>query len=128
MFLPFFCNFGAKGASMTIHLYRTIQPAVLMMFTALLTGCTALAPMPESSLWPPVEPFHTGYLKVSPIHELYFEESGNPDGKPVIVLHGGPGGSSRPAMRQFFNPKTFRIILFDQRGAGKSQPYYRNGF
>ena len=72
--------------------------------------------------YPPIKPYNTGFLKVSPVHELYFEESGNPKGKPVVFLHGGPGGGTDAKMRQFFNPKKYRIVLFDQRGAGKSKP------
>jgi proline iminopeptidase len=75
------------------------------------------------NLWPEIEPFHTEYLKVSEIHEIYYELCGNPKGKPVFVLHGGPGGSCSPYMRQFFNPEKFHVILHDQRGAGKSKPY-----
>jgi len=70
-----------------------------------------------------VEPFHVSTLKVSPTHELYYEESGNPKGKPVVFFHGGPGGGVAPMNRQFFDPQTYRIILFDQRGAGKSTPF-----
>jgi len=77
----------------------------------------------DSSLWPPIEPFEIGYLQVSDIHEIYFEASGNPNGKPVFVLHGGPGGRCRPEMRRFFNPDRFLIIMHDQRGAGRSKPY-----
>jgi proline iminopeptidase len=57
------------------------------------------------------------------VHDLYFEECGNPDGKPVVFLHGGPGGGSEPKQRRFFDPKRYRIILFDQRGCGKSTPH-----
>jgi proline iminopeptidase len=56
------------------------------------------------------------------VHEIYFEESGNPDGKPAVFLHGGPGGGTDPKMRTFFNPQVYRIVLFDQRGCGKSRP------
>ena len=73
--------------------------------------------------YPSIEPYHTAYLEVSDGHRLYYEQSGNPHGKPVVVLHGGPGGGSSPAMRQFFNPDTYRIVVFDQRGAGKSTPH-----
>jgi proline iminopeptidase len=73
-------------------------------------------------LYPPIEPFRTGFLRVSDVHEIYFEESGNPDGKPVVFLHGGPGGGTDPKMRTFFNPQVYRIVLFDQRGCGKSRP------
>jgi proline iminopeptidase len=74
-------------------------------------------------LYAPTEPFRTGFLPVSDVHEIYFEESGNPDGKPAVFLHGGPGGGTDPNMRTFFNPQVYRIILFDQRGCGKSRPH-----
>jgi proline iminopeptidase len=78
---------------------------------------------PVSWLYPSIEPYHTARLQVSPVHELYFEESGNPDGKAVVFLHGGPGGGSDPKQRRFFRPDKYRIICFDQRGCGKSTPY-----
>src|SRR5712672_3462914 len=74
-------------------------------------------------LYPPIEPFRTGFLRVSEVHELYFEESGNPDGKPAVFLHGGPGGGTDEKMRTFFDPAVYRIVLFDQRGCGKSRPH-----
>jgi proline iminopeptidase len=74
-------------------------------------------------LYPPIRPYRTGRLRVSALHELYFEESGNPRGKPVVFLHGGPGGGTDPKMRRFFNPRRYRIVLFDQRGCGKSTPH-----
>lgn len=74
-------------------------------------------------LYPEIEPFIRGKLRVSELHELYWEESGNPNGKPVIFLHGGPGGGTEPKHRRFFDPKHYRIILFDQRGCGRSTPY-----
>jgi proline iminopeptidase len=77
----------------------------------------------RSGLYPPLRPYRTGRLRVSPIHELYFEESGNPKGKPVVFLHGGPGGGTNPDMRRFFDPARYRIVLFDQRGCGKSRPH-----
>lgn len=86
--------------------------------------CIACAQKMEPvSLWPPVEPHETGYLRVSEIHSLYYEISGNPQGKPVFGLHGGPGGSCGPEMRRYFNPEVFRIVLHDQRGAGRSRPF-----
>ncbi|MEO1589946.1 MAG: prolyl aminopeptidase [Cyanobacteria bacterium J06632_22] len=74
-------------------------------------------------LYPPLVPFRTGRLRVSDRHELYFEVSGNPDGKPVVFLHGGPGGGTVPMYRQFFDPTRWRIVLFDQRGCGQSTPH-----
>lgn len=65
----------------------------------------------------------TGRLRVSELHEIYYEESGNPDGKPVVFLHGGPGGGSDPKQRRFFDPALYRIVLFDQRGSGQSTPH-----
>jgi proline iminopeptidase len=78
---------------------------------------------PLNWLYPPVEPYRTGMLKVSGLHEIYFEESGNPAGKPAVFLHGGPGGGSDPKQRRFFDPGRYRIILFDQRGCGRSTPH-----
>ncbi len=74
-------------------------------------------------LYPPIEPFDSGRLSVSSLHTLYYEQCGNPRGKPVVVLHGGPGGGCNERMRQFFDPATYRIVLFDQRGAGRSTPH-----
>ena len=74
------------------------------------------------TLYPPIEPYDTGFLQVTPLHRVYYEQSGNPSGKPVISLHGGPGGGSDAWHRQFFDPAFYRIILADQRGAGKSTP------
>ena len=74
-------------------------------------------------LYPPIKPYNSGHLRVSDIHEIYFEESGNPRGKPAVFLHGGPGGGTDANMRRFFDPKKYRIVLFDQRGSGKSRPH-----
>jgi proline iminopeptidase len=73
--------------------------------------------------YPPIEPYRTQRLKVSGLHEIYVEECGNPNGRPVIFVHGGPGGGCEPWHRQFFDPRRYRIVLFDQRGCGKSTPY-----
>jgi proline iminopeptidase len=75
------------------------------------------------TLYPPIEPYETGMLPVSERHTLYYEVSGNPQGKPVVFLHGGPGGGTSPDHRRYFDPERYRIVLFDQRGAGKSIPY-----
>jgi len=74
-------------------------------------------------LYAPIEPYAHHSLQVDQQHTLYVEESGNPKGTPVLFVHGGPGGGCSPIHRQFFNPEDYRIILFDQRGCGKSRPH-----
>lgn len=74
-------------------------------------------------LYPEIRPYHKSRLQVDEIHELVIEQSGIPEGIPVLVLHGGPGGACLPLHRRFFNPEKYRIVLFDQRGAGKSRPH-----
>jgi len=74
-------------------------------------------------LYPVIQPYNYRMLAVTGEHVLYVEECGNPDGIPVVVLHGGPGGGCSPGMRRFFHPDTYRIILFDQRGCGRSKPH-----
>lgn len=73
-------------------------------------------------LFPAIQPYNTGRLQVSSLHEIYFEECGNPEGVPIVFLHGGPGGGLHDVYRQFFDPAHYHIVLFDQRGAGKSTP------
>ncbi|HEX5377643.1 MAG TPA: prolyl aminopeptidase [Phenylobacterium sp.] len=68
------------------------------------------------------EPFASGWLATGGPHEIFYEECGNPNGKPCVILHGGPGGAINPTMRRFFNPAKWRMVLFDQRGCGKSRP------
>ncbi|MEM8504525.1 MAG: prolyl aminopeptidase [Cyanobacteria bacterium P01_D01_bin.1] len=75
------------------------------------------------SLYPPIQPYVQSELAVSPLHTLYYEEAGNPQGKPVVFLHGGPGGGIVSIYRQFFDPEKWRVILFDQRGCGRSTPH-----
>ena len=77
---------------------------------------------PASPLFPPITPLRHGMLAVDDLHTIYWEEVGNPDGIPVIFLHGGPGAGLSPQHRRFFDPEQYRVILFDQRGAGKSTP------
>jgi len=79
--------------------------------------------MKLNKLFPKIKTFNEGRLRVSDLHELYYEQSGNPNGKPIVYLHGGPGGRTNPLHRRFFDPKFYRIILFDQRGTGKSTPH-----
>ena len=74
-------------------------------------------------LYPITKPFNSGFLPVPGGHEIYYEESGNPRGKPAVFVHGGPGAATDPKMRGFFDPKRYRIVLFDQRGCGKSRPH-----
>ena len=92
-----------------------------MIFSRLI----ATHPSPDTraaALYPPINPFDVGRLKVDDIHTLYYEQSGNPEGVPVVYLHGGPGAGSQPKHRQFFDPRHYRIVIFDQRGAGQSTP------
>ena len=74
-------------------------------------------------LYPPIEPYKSGMLLVGDGHRVYWEQSGNPDGKPVVFLHGGPGAGTSPWHRRFFDPEKYRIVLFDQRGCGRSTPH-----
>jgi proline iminopeptidase len=74
-------------------------------------------------LYPSIEPYQHGYLTASPLHHVYYEQSGNPAGRPVLFVHGGPGGGTDPTQRRFFDPAAYRIVLFDQRGCGKSRPH-----
>jgi proline iminopeptidase len=74
-------------------------------------------------LYPAVKPYNSGYLRVSNIHEIFFEECGNPEGKPAVFLHGGPGAGCDDRARSFFDPDSYRIVLFDQRGCGRSRPH-----
>lgn len=97
-----------------------------MMMKSTMVDCDADSSAAEELnevLFPPIEPYATGRLQVSDVHELYYEECGNKDGKPVVLLHGGPGGGCSDNMRRFHDPKKYRIILFDQRGSGRSTPH-----
>jgi len=77
----------------------------------------------RGALYPPIRPYQRGYLRVSALHEIHYEQSGNPRGRPAVFLHGGPGGATDAAMRRFFDPRRYRIVLFDQRGCGASRPH-----
>ncbi|MEB3230539.1 MAG: prolyl aminopeptidase [Leptolyngbyaceae bacterium] len=79
--------------------------------------------MTRRSLYPEITPYATGTLKVSDLHTIYFEQVGNPEGKPVVFLHGGPGGGIDPIYYRYFNPQKWRVVLFDQRGCGRSTPH-----
>jgi proline iminopeptidase len=90
-------------------------------FIPLISGAAEAAE--DAALFPDIEPFRSDALKVSGLHEIHFELCGNPEGKPVFVLHGGPGGACTPYMRRFFDPRKHLIVLHDQRGSGKSKPF-----
>src|ERR1700733_11850078 len=77
----------------------------------------------NGELHPSIEPYRSGRLAVDEIHTVYWEECGNPAGVPVVFLHGGPGAGCSPEHRRFFDPQRYRIVLFDQRGAGRSTPF-----
>ena len=79
--------------------------------------------MRRRTFYPELLPFNRGRLRVSDLHEIYYEECGNPFGKPAVVLHGGPGGGISPFLRQMHDPEVYRIVLFDQRGCGQSIPH-----
>src|SRR5580704_4850916 len=74
-------------------------------------------------LYPAIEPYNSFSIKVSDLHSIYVEEVGNPEGLPIVFVHGGPGGGLEPKHRQYFDPKVWRVVLFDQRGCGKSTPF-----
>ncbi|MBT8454198.1 MAG: prolyl aminopeptidase [Deltaproteobacteria bacterium] len=76
-----------------------------------------------AGLFPEIEPYDTGYLRVDELHSVYFEQCGNPQGKPALFVHGGPGGGANPVHRRFWDPADYRIVLFDQRGCGRSTPH-----
>lgn len=77
----------------------------------------------DISLYPEIEPFHEGYLQVSDLHSIYYAQFGNPEGVPVVTSHGGPGSQCYPSWTSFFDPEFYHIIMFDQRGAGRSKPF-----
>ncbi|MEI6183829.1 MAG: prolyl aminopeptidase, partial [Polynucleobacter sp.] len=76
----------------------------------------------RQELYPPIEPYRTGMLSLDAVHTMYWEQSGNPNGVPVVFLHGGPGAGSAPGHRRFFDPAHYNIVVYDQRGAGRSTP------
>ncbi len=94
------------------------------MGTILCKTCFQLTPMSEiSALHPPITPYASGMLETPGIHRIYWETSGNPEGIPALFVHGGPGSGTSPAQRRFFDPTRYRIVLFDQRGCGRSTPH-----
>ncbi len=99
---------------------RPLLP-VLLLCAAWCAACPAGEE--TAALFPPIEPYESGLLQVSDLHSIYWEVSGNEEGLPVIGLHGGPGAMCGPSMRRYFDPERFQIVLFDQRGAGRSRPH-----
>ncbi|KAJ9125475.1 hypothetical protein QFC22_000436 [Naganishia vaughanmartiniae] len=111
--------------------FAFFETAKAVLHLPVLTSDSSSDPLPNpgsqgnvnmSKAYPLIDPYSTGYLKVSDVHTLYYEECGNPNGKPVVFLHGGPGGGISLTDRGFFDPEFYRIVLFDQRGSGKSTP------
>jgi len=101
----------------------TIVASLKVTLAVQTPSLTLMTSKSMETLYAPIEPFHSGWLDVGDGHEIYFEESGNPDGKPCVFVHGGPGGGSAPEARQFFDPERYRIVVFDQRGCGRSRPH-----
>ncbi len=99
--------------------YSPVIPFLLALFAP---TAPSLAQQSADELYPALQPLRSGMLEVSALHSLYWEICGNESGIPVIVLHGGPGGSAGPDMRRYFDPDRFKVLLFDQRGAGRSRP------
>ena len=103
---------------------RSSLPLAGLLLASILLPAGAAPPEKElHDFYPEIEPFKTGYLKVSDLHQIYYELCGNPDGRPVMVLHGGPGGGSYPQLRRYHDPQKYLIVLHDQRGSGRSKPY-----
>lgn len=103
-----------------------VSALMLILMSSCQTSDNAKENKPETAEgkpWPAIEPYKTGYLQVSKIHNIFYQLGGNPNGKPVMFLHGGPGGGCSPENFMYFNPEKFHIILHDQRGCGKSTPY-----
>jgi proline iminopeptidase len=113
----------AKKTKRKIVARKPTKKSTAKRSTARRVAQRTLPDLARSPLYPPIKPYSVGRLRVSAVHELYYEQSGNPRGKPVIFLHGGPGGGTDAKMRQFFDPKRYRIILLDQRGCGQSTPH-----
>ena len=105
-----------------------IYPGLLALLWLVMSSCgTPSGRMAERAargeLWPELKPYDTGYLQVSELHQIFYQLGGNPKGKPVMVLHGGPGAGCTPQYFRYFNPRVYHIILHDQRGCGQSKPY-----
>jgi proline iminopeptidase len=106
---------------MTFSKYRGRTVLLCLLLLPIALSCARSEEAVD--LWPSIEPYETGFLRVSDLHEIYYELCGNPEGTAVFVLHGGPGASSSPYMRRFFDPAKFHVVLHDQRGCGQSRPF-----
>ncbi|KAL5231198.1 hypothetical protein ABZP36_029974 [Zizania latifolia] len=113
---------GRRGLGCHLLRRRCCCSSVAAAFSAAPMDLSGQQPL-RKDLYPHIEPFDSGFLKVSGVHTIYYEQSGNPQGHPVVFLHGGPGAGTSPGNRRFFDPEFFRIVLFDQRGAGRSTPH-----
>lgn len=105
---------------------QSILPILASLLVLIALGVSAddaKPPLPSIPLFPEIEPYDSGFLKVGDGHEIFYEQSGNPKGIPVFFLHGGPGAGCGPVHRRYYDPKKFRIVLHDQRGAGRSKPF-----
>jgi proline iminopeptidase len=109
---------------MSLHpLWHHSGIVLLLGLFALAVASPGRAEPAKDDLFPEIEPYDSGYLKVSDLHEIYYEQVGNPKGIPILFLHGGPGSGCSPKARRYYDPEKFRIILHDQRGAGRSRPF-----
>jgi len=105
-------------------LKKILLPLSILMISIVITSCNqSSGNQAADQLYPLIQPYQTGYLKVSDLHEIFYQLGGNLQGKPVMVLHGGPGAGCSPHDFRYFNPEKFHIILHDQRGSGQSRPY-----
>ena len=103
---------------------KILQTTLILIILLAFTSCNQSSEnQTGATLYPPIQPYQTGYLKVSDLHEIFYQLGGNPEGKPVMYLHGGPGGGCSLHDFRYFNPEKFHIILHDQRGSGESKPY-----
>ena len=100
-----------------------LRPKYFFLSLLLIWPVAVSSGQEAGKLWPEIKPYQVGYLQVSPLHEIFYQMGGNPKGKAVMYLHGGPGGECSPHDFRYFNPQKFNVILHDQRGAGRSKPY-----
>ncbi len=118
--MRFFVHLNRYNTGMTMSRFPAIFVSMLI---CVLGHAHDTFAQTRTDLWPDIEPFESGYIRVSEIHRIWYERCGNPDGVPVFVLHGGPGGRTSPYYRRFADPAYYQIVLHDQRGAGRSEPY-----